>query len=123
MTDPLDRDPERDPVLASLMRATEPDVAATVDWEGLRGRISDRAALSLARRRRSRRPWVFGAIATAAAAVGIALVIRTHSPPPPAVTGPVLGAATEQELERLISGRAEADALLQAVLEAPERDS
>ena len=122
MTDQLDRDPERDPVLASLLRATEPDVAPTVDWENLRGRTADRAALSLARRR-SRRPWVFGAIATAAVAAGITLVMRTHSPPSPAVTGPVLGAATEQELERLISGRAEADALLRAVLETPEQDS
>ena len=118
MTKYLHHDPERDPVLSGLLRQ-----GAAVDWDKLQGQISDRATLPLARRRRSHRPWAFGGIAAVAAAAGVALAVRTNSPPPPAASGPVLGVATEQELERLISGRAEADALLRAVLEPPEQDS
>jgi hypothetical protein len=43
--------------------------------------------------------------------------------PAPQTSEPVLGFAAEQELDRLISGRAEAEALLQAALEGPELDS
>ena len=123
MTKYLHHDPEPDPALSGVLRQREPDVAAAVDWDRLQGQISDRATLPLARRRRSRRPWTLGGIVAVAAAAGVALAVWTNSPPPPAASGPVLGVATEQELERLISGRAEADALLRAVLELPEQDS
>ena len=117
----LENDPERDSDLAALLRGSESDAAAEVKWEQLGGRISRQAELPLARRRRQRRERIHGAVALAAAAC-LAAVIGINRPEhTPQASEPVLGLATEQELDRLISGRAEAEALLQAALEGPER--
>lgn len=62
------------------------------------------------------------AVRTTAVAACLALVVQTMPSSPTAPAGePLLGLAAEQELDRLISGQAEAEALLQAALEGPER--
>lgn len=117
----FENDPERNADLAALLRASEPDATATVNWEQLGARISQRAELPLARRRRERRDRMHGVLALAAAACLAALVSTNPPAPAPQTSEPVLGLTAEQELDRLISGRAEAEALLQAALEGPER--
>ncbi len=121
MTRHFENDPERDPNLAALLRAAEPDAAAAMNWEHLGARISRHAELPLARRRRERRNRTHGVLALAAAACLAAVIAIQPSASSLKTSDPVLGLAAEQELDRLISGRAEAEALLQAALEGPER--
>jgi hypothetical protein len=118
----LDNDPERDPELAALLRDSASGAAAPVNWEQLGARIGQHAELPLARRRAQQRERRHGVLALAAAAC-LALAVGMNDLLAPAfqTSEPVLGLAAEQELDRLISGRAEADALLQAALEGPER--
>lgn len=114
-----ENDPERDPDLAALLRASEP--AAAVNWEQLGTRIGRNAELPLARRRRNRREQMHGVLALATAAcLAVMLAINSPASSLPASEA-VLGLTAEQELDRLISGQAEAEALLQAALEGPER--
>lgn len=123
---------DRDPYLAACLRAAEGEVPMDeVDWSSLRASIESRAALPLARMRRRSRPrrWT-GPIVSLAAAAGIAavaLVGTLHRAPTatPAQSAQVAIApgltiedamradVSDQEFGILISGRENADALLQ----------
>jgi hypothetical protein len=118
----FENDPEPSADLA-VLRASQPDADTGVNWEQLGARISRHAELPLARRRRERRERTHGVVALGVAACLAALASTNMLAPAPQIGEPVLGLAAEQELDRLISGRAEAEALLQAALEGPELDS
>ncbi len=118
----FENDPEPSADLA-VLRASQPDADTGVNWEQLGARISRHAELPLGRRRRERRDRTHGVLALATAACLAVLVGINPPAPAPQTSEPVLGFAAEQELDRLISGRAEAEALLQAALEGPELDS
>lgn len=116
-------DPPRDPDLARMLRAAAPGPAGSPDWDVLRARIHERAELPLARRRKRRAPQWVQAVAMFGAAACLAVVVRgVPSSAPPPVTEPLISRSTEQEIQRLISGQAEREALLQAALEGPEAD-
>jgi hypothetical protein len=123
MTYDLTRDPERDPRLAALLGASEPEI----DWDGLRGRISAQAELPLARRRRGRsgRPvWVRSLLPLAAAAgiAGAALGLdpggtraSALSAEEQAMVNEIAESALPGDLAPLLSGQAAQEALLEAV--------
>ena len=132
----ISRDPPRDPELAAWFgkldeRADDPD-----SWEQLRDSIRRRAALPLARLR-SRRPWWEYAAHWArpaipvAAAAGVAFAMLMGNLPAPAA-GPetitaglpfleeVLAASIPAvELQLLLSGAEEPDALLRMAVQEP----
>ncbi|HEX2090767.1 MAG TPA: hypothetical protein VHG28_00140 [Longimicrobiaceae bacterium] len=141
----LSRDPAADPRLAAALRNLDPPPAGEVDWERLRASLRARAELPLARRRRTARlrtaaRWA-RVVVPAAAAAGLALAVQTRALRPvggpqssgrvagdigagrPALVDEVVYASyPAQEVDRLISGRAEADALLLAAVgEEPAR--
>lgn len=137
--DDISRDPTPDPRLASL-RDLDPSPAGEVDWARLRASIASRAELPLARRRAlARREGAarrLRVLVPAAAAAGITLAVLMGAPwkgaDPGAAAGrvavdtsgshPVLVDEVVEAsypagyVDRLVSGRAEADALLLAAV-------
>ncbi|HEX8272039.1 MAG TPA: hypothetical protein VF615_05275 [Longimicrobiaceae bacterium] len=124
----------RDPRLARALGEIDPPPADGVDWTRLRAGIAARAEMPLARRRASARRraaarWAAAlAPAAAAAALAFALLPGARSPGGRAA-GPAEGSAPgaqveevveasypARDVERLISGRADADALLLAAV-------
>lgn len=116
-----ERDPMPDPELGAHLHAVLPDPAAHApDWDGLRARLRERAALSLARLRRQRRAWWQYAAAWArpaipaavAAAALLAVVLGRQPEPLPALAErpgleDVLGAPVpELEYDLLFEGSA-----------------
>lgn len=140
----VDRTPTPDPRLAAALRGLAPEASPEeVDWERLRAAIAEGAALPLARRRRAARlrravRWAGLATLVAAAAL-LALYLGGLSPlgdhvaineTPAADSGAAPGVLVEEvvraslpagELEELISGRAEQEALLYAAVGQAER--
>lgn len=129
-----DDDLRADPRLAAALRELDPP-PPEVDWERLQARIVESAALPLARRRRAsrlRNPGVWTGLAASAAAV--LLVVQMNDGPGGSLaangaaavdTGRVPAATVEEvvraslpavELDRLISGSAEREALLYAAV-------
>lgn len=136
--DDLTPTPQRDPQLAALLRAAEPEPPLeAVDWAAMRARLSQRAELPLAARRAEartrtavRRPrWLVPLAAAASVAVAVLAGRAAMAPAPadpgavavdssrahPAVDVLVDGAVAEQ-VDDLISGQADADALLLAAV-------
>lgn len=129
----------RDPELRDALRLIESDPPlAEVDWEALRSSIVARAEIPLARRRThsARLSRVTRSLVPLAAAASIALAVwitdptaRTSSNPTVADNRPDVAAPsitpedifqaemTDQEFELLVSGRANADALLQIAID------
>jgi hypothetical protein len=125
----------RDPRLADALRELDPPPAAEVDWDRLRASTAARAELPLARRRgaarrRATARWA-AALAPVAAAAALAFALLPGGARRPAADAVALdsGAAPRPrveevvdasypagDVERLISGRADADALLLAAL-------
>ncbi|HEX5723818.1 MAG TPA: hypothetical protein VFX98_00040 [Longimicrobiaceae bacterium] len=124
------REPERDAELARLLRGLEGEPPADVDWEGLRASVAAQAELPLARRRR--RPWLGGvagrvrAVVPLAAAASIAAGIlaleltRTESPAlspeDRALVEQIVEASVPEQVDALISGEADGNALLEAAV-------
>jgi len=127
---PMEHDVRPDPELAAALRAIEPEPPFdAVEWDALRSSIVARAELPLARRRsRSARlgRWSRQLVPLAAAA-SITLAVWFTSRPAEeaplaegtAVVAPVVSPEdvfeaelSEQEFRLLVSGRANADALL-----------
>lgn len=126
------REVRRDPELAAVLRMVEPEPPLEqVDWEALRASIVSRAELPLARRRSGSARlvrWTRRALPLAAAASIALAVWLTEAPPmgPEAVAEAVPGEIapgvtpeaafdanlSDQEFQLLVSGRANADALL-----------
>ncbi len=136
----LDREPAPDPRLGAALRDLDPSPAAEVDWERLRASVAARAELPLARRRRAagaRRAsgWA-RVVVPAAAAAGIAFAVNAGAlrpSAPSAGSGPrvavdsgparrpgveelVYASYPAQEVDRWITGRADAEALLGAAV-------
>jgi anti-sigma factor RsiW len=134
MNEPL-RDPAPDPELRQALASLGTPPFDDVDWARLRGSIHERAAMPLARRRRSQRStqgWTRPMIPVAAAA-GFALVVSTSLFWPSGQTGDgavaevpgefrpvveqVLGARiTDLELD-LLFGQVSADMLVVAAVD------
>lgn len=123
-------DPVPDARLAAALRALHPaPEPAEPDWERLRAAVGARAALPLARRRRAARlraaaRWA-GAAVPAAAAAALALHLGgvrpfTERETPALVEEVVQASLPAGELDRVISGSAEREALLLAAVGAAE---
>jgi len=118
MTDPMDRP---DASLAAALRSVAPAAPVEeVDWGRLHAALHDRAALPLARRRRAARlkravRWAALAV-PAAAAAGVALVVLPEPRSSASVEEVVHASLPAGELDHLISGRAEREALLLAAV-------
>ncbi len=118
----------RDPELASLLRGAAPEPPVDdVDWERLRGAVSARAELPLARLRRDAPPrWTrrllpLGAAAgIAAAAFGVALRPAPAPEPLPGEERRLVEAIVAESLpanvDQMISGDAAEGALLEAAM-------
>jgi hypothetical protein len=127
----------RDPRLADALRELDPPPAAGVDWDRLRASTAARAELPLARRRGAARRRATARWAAALAPVGAAAALAFALLPGGArpVGARAAGAAMDSggapgvrveevveasypagDVERLISGRADADALLLAAV-------
>ncbi|MBV9772976.1 MAG: hypothetical protein JO040_03460 [Gemmatimonadetes bacterium] len=136
----LPHDPTPDPRLAALLRELDPPPPmGEADWTRLHAAVARRAELPLAGRRRASRlrtaaRWMRVAI-PAAAAAGVVLAVQSGVLRQPAVPGSVaVGGAPGDtahpvqveevvsaslptgELDQLISGRAESEALLLAAV-------
>jgi hypothetical protein len=119
MMQDLPRDPLPDPRLAAALGGhgwPEPE------WDRLRARIAARAELPLARRRRAARVrsaarWGALLLPTAAAAALALYLGRAEPAPQPTVEEVVRASLPAGELDRLISGTAEREALLLAAVE------
>lgn len=128
MTDEFTRDPERDPILAAALRGALGDPpAGEVDWEGMRGRISARAEMPLARARRAQRGGFggrFRSLVPLAAAAGIAaaaLAVTLQPDRAPALTpeeqalvNEIAETAVPEPVAPLLSGEAAREAFLEA---------
>ena len=119
-------DPTRDPALAEALRDLRPDAPhGEVDWDALRGRIRDDAALPLARLRRRgtvhRAARVLVPLATAAGIAAVALGRLPGGGPAPlaaedsAVVDEILELSVPEPVGLLLSGEAAEVALLEAV--------
>jgi hypothetical protein len=131
----------RDPRLADALRELDPPPAGEVDWQRLRASTAARAGLPLARRRgaarrRAAARWA-AALAPVAAAAAIAfallpggvrpsggraadrVALDSGAAPRPRVEEVVDASYPAGDVERLISGRADADALLLAAVGDP----
>jgi hypothetical protein len=139
--DDLRFDPPPDPRLQAALRDLEGDAPhEQVDWQALRGAISARAEMPLARRRRVRRTaargWMRPLIPAAAAAGLATLVLLGTRGDDPASLGetavrgavPVEFVSAEEALRAdlsddefvvLVSGLGDHDALLSLAVEAP----
>ena len=145
--DEMTREPQRDPRLAAALRAAEPEPPAdAVDFAAMRARLAARAELPLAARRvsargeaatRARPRWLVPVAAAASVAVallaGRAALGPTPEPGHPAVAAvdtalPALPPSLDELVEgavpdgvdALISGQADADALLLAAVGTAE---
>jgi hypothetical protein len=140
MMEDLDRDPAPDPRLAAALGGPEPPEP---EWERLRAAIGERAALPLARRRRAARVRSAARrerlLVPTAAAAALALYLGGVDPfreraaagapgdtgsaaPQPALVEEVVRASLPTgELDRLISGSAEREALLLAAVGRAEQ--
>jgi hypothetical protein len=131
----------RDPRLADALRELDPPPAGGVDWQRLRASTAARAELPLARRRgaarrRAAARWA-AALAPVAAAAALAfallpgarpsggraadaVALDSGAAPRPRVEEVVDASYPAGDVERLISGRADADALLLAAVGEPD---
>lgn len=124
-----ERDPAADPELREALGALDPaPTLGEADWDAMRARVREGAALPLARRRatgRLGRPVLHWTV-PAAAAAGLAALVWTGLPgrgEPDSLAvrvGPSASAEevfqadlSEAEFRHVVSGRAETDALLQ----------
>jgi hypothetical protein len=131
----------RDPRLADALRELDPPPAVGVDWQRLRDSTAARAELPLARRRgaarrRAAARWAAALAPVAAAAVlafallpgarpsggraAAAAALDSGAAPRPRVEEVVDASYPAGDVERLISGRADSDALLLAAVGEPD---
>jgi hypothetical protein len=115
----------RDPELAALLRAAAPGPPVDdVDWERLRGAVSARAELPLARLRRDapRRRWLPLGAAAAIAAAAFAVALRTEPAPAPLpveerrLVEAIVAESLPANVDQMISGDAAEGALLEAAV-------
>jgi hypothetical protein len=114
----------RDPELAALLRGAAPEPPVDdVDWERLRGAVSARAELPLARLRRDAprpRRWLPLSAAAAIAAVALGLSLRPAPEPLPVEERRLVEAIVAESLpanvDQMISGAAAEGALLEAAV-------
>lgn len=116
----MTRDPARDPLLAEVLRSVEPPPESEPDWDTLRARIMDRAALPLARLRRQVRWWEHAArwaqpAIPAAMAAGIALAAF--------LGGTLSPGAGDAEAMGMAASMPSVDAVLHAPFTAVELDA
>ena len=124
--DDFSRDPARNAELGALLRGLDEPPVGEVDWERMRASISARAELPLARLRRQARPWprlralVPLAAAASLAAGALALTLRPDREQLPdaerRLVDQIVEASVPENVGRLISGEADRDALLEAVV-------
>jgi hypothetical protein len=114
----------RDPELAALLRGAAPEPPVDdVDWERLRGAVSARAELPLARLRRDAprpRRWLPLSAAAAIAAVALGVSLRPAPEPLPVEERRLVEAIVAESLpanvDQMISGAAAEGALLEAAV-------
>lgn len=137
--DDLRHDPAPDPQLQAALRSLEGEPPVEqVDWEALRRRITERAELPLARRRRTNRQahrWLRPFL-PAAAAAGLVLAVffsmrgPGETPALPAGDEPrpesvvtveeaLRADLSDQEFVLLVSGLEDSDELLRLAVETP----
>ena len=118
----------RDPELAALLRAAGPGPPLDeVDWERLRGAVSARAELPLARLRRDAAPrpsrrWIPLGAAAAITAAAFAVALRTEPAPAPLpveerrLVEAIVAESLPANVDQMISGDAAEGALLEAAV-------
>ncbi|HEX8359707.1 MAG TPA: hypothetical protein VF613_06365 [Longimicrobium sp.] len=118
----------RDPALAALLREAAPEPPLDdVDWERLRGAVSARAELPLARLRRDAAPrwtrrWLPLGAAASIAAAAFAVALRTSPDPAPLpveerrLVEAIVAESLPANVDQMISGDAAEGALMEAAV-------